>query len=220
MTTLHRILRKPFFGRFEVPWVWPQEEEQRSWERVSFMNPSGATLAGLWGTAYGQPVGTLVLAHPMGKAAKGFWLNVGLIGASFGAGWGLCAMAREGNPFKLAVLEAAFPTLPEFWKHYPVAHAALKASQIVWPGLERRLRPEREAAKVLGHPSVLLMYGDKDTYTPPEHGHRLLHAFSGAADAHIVVLPGVDHTFAFRDASHAYTDHVMPFLSRLRHRPA
>lgn len=267
MTTLHRILRKPFFGRFETPWIWPQEEEQQSWERVSFGNPSGASLAGLWGPAHGEAIGTVVLAHPMGKAAKGFWLkhgharlfrrsglnvlafdangfgestaasfdypadilsaglwaqtrtpelNVGLVGASFGAGWGLCAMAREGSPFKVALLEAVFPTLPEFWKHYPVAHAVLKVSQIVWPGMERKLRPEGEAPKVLGNPSVLLIYGDRDKYTPPEHGQRLLRAFGSAADAHVSVLPNVDHTFAYRDAADAYTKQVVPFLCQLR----
>ena len=267
MTTLHRILRKPFFGRFEVPWVWPPEEEQRSWERVSFRSPSGADLAGLWGSAQGDAIGTLVLAHPMGKAAKGFWLkqgharlfrraglnvlafdangfgessaasfdypadflaaglwaqsrtpdlNVGLVGASFGAGWGLCAMAREGSPYKLAILEAAFPTLPEFWKHYPLAYAAIKASQIVWPALERRLRPEGEAPKVLGRPSVLLIHGESDKYTPPEHGQRLLRAFGSAADARLSVLPDVDHTFAYRDAADAYKAQVIPFLQQLR----
>lgn len=193
--------------------MWPENEEPGSWERVSFHNAAGANLAGLWGTAHGDAVGTVVLAHPMGKAAKGFWLrqghaslfrraalnvfafdangfgestassfdypadvlaagqwaqtrtpelNVGLVGASFGAGWGLCAMARAGNPYKIAVLEAAFPTLPEFWKHYPLAQTVLKASQIVWPAIERKLRPEAEASRVLGHPSVLLIYGAKD----------------------------------------------------------
>jgi uncharacterized protein len=267
MTTLHRILRKPFFGRFEVPWVWPQEEDQRSWERVSFRNPAGASLAGLWGAAHGAAIGTLVLAHPMGKAAKGFWLKqghaslfrhsafnvlafdangfgesraasfdypadilaaglwaqsrtpelrVGLVGASFGAGWGLCAMAREGSPYKLAALEGAFPTLPEFWKHYPMAQAVLKASQFVWPAMERGLRPEGEAPKVLGYPSVLLIYGDKDKYTPPEHGQRLLRAFGGAADVQFSVLPDVDHTFAYRDAPDDYKNQVIPFLCQLR----
>ncbi|TAG01406.1 MAG: alpha/beta hydrolase [Betaproteobacteria bacterium] len=267
MTTLHRLLRKPFFGRFEVPWVWPVEEDQTSWERVSFTNPSGASLSGLWGAALDEAIGTLVLAHPMGKAAKGFWLkqghaslfrrsglnvlvfdangfgespatsfdypadilaagqwaqsrtpklNVGLVGASFGAGWGLCALARAGSPFKLAVLEAAFPTLPEFWKHYPVAQAALKTSKIVWPSLERKLRPEAEAPKALGHPSVLLIYGEKDKYTPPEHGQRLMRAFGSAADTQLLVLPDVEHTFAYRDAADAYTARVIPFLKQLR----
>lgn len=267
MSTLHRILRKPFFGRFEVPWSWPEGEDPKSWERVSFSNPSGASLAGLWGAAHGEAIGTLVLAHPMGKAAKGFWLkqghaklfrhsafnvlvfdangfgessatsfdypadilaaglwaqartpelNVGLVGASFGAGWGLCAIARKGSPYKLALLEGAFPTLPDFWRHYPMAHAVLRASQLVWPAAERGLRPEREAARVIGNPAVLMLYGDKDKYTPPEHGQRLLRAFGTAANARMSVLPDVEHTFAYRDASQAYEGQVIPFLTGLR----
>jgi pimeloyl-ACP methyl ester carboxylesterase len=264
MSTLHRILRKPFFGRFEVPWTWPDDTDPSRWERVGFANPGGARLVGLWGPAERDALGTLVLAHPMGKAAKGFWLRhghaelfrrsgfhvllfdangfgesepmsfdypgdilsaglwaqarvpslpVGLVGASFGAGWGLCSMARDGSPYRSAVLEGAFPTLPDFWRHYPVAHAALKASQLVWPSMERNLRPEREAARVIGRPPVLLIYGDRDKYTPPQHGERLMKAFGDAAQVQMCVIPEVGHTFAYRDAAEAYTSRVIPFLT-------
>jgi pimeloyl-ACP methyl ester carboxylesterase len=265
MSLIHRILRKPFFGRFEVPWSWPEGTDPAAWERVQFKNPSNATLSGLWGAAHGIARGTLVLAHPMGKAAKGFWLRqghaelfrrdgynvllfdangfgesepasfdypadvlaaglwaqartpqlaVGLVGASFGAGWGLCAMARPGSPFKMAVLEAAFPTLPDFWRHYPFAYAALRVSQFVWPRMERNLRPEREAARVLGKPSVLLLYGDRDRYTPPAHGERLAKAFGAAATVEMTVLPEVDHTFALRDAAARYTELVLSHVRK------
>jgi len=260
---IHRLLRKPFFGRFEVPWTWPPTATQSAWERVTFSSGNGARLAGLWGAAQGDAVGTLVLAHPMGKAAKGFWLRyghadlfrrsgfnvlafdangfgeseaasfdypadilaaglwaqtrqpalaVGLVGASFGAGWGLCSMSRAGSPYRAAILEAAFPTLPEFWHHYPVAYAALRMSQVVAPAIERNLRPEREAARVIGNPAVLLIHGDADRYTPPDHGRRLQQAFGTAAKAELFVLPGVDHTFAYRDAAAAYAERVVPFL--------
>jgi len=270
MSRLHRLLRKPFFGRFEVPWTWPTDADQAAWERVAIPSRNGARLAGLWGPAGGAAIGTLVLAHPMGKAAKGFWLRhghadlfrrsgfhvlafdangfgesaatsfdypadilaagqwardrhpelaVGLVGASFGAGWGLCSMARTGSPYRAAVLEGAFPTLPEFWRHYPVAHAVLKASQLAWPSMERNLRPEREASRVIGRPSVLLVYGDQDEYTPPEHGRRLLRAFGDAASAEMIVLPGVGHTYAYRDAARAYEERVIRFLgTALRNR--
>ena len=263
MSVVHRVLRKPFFGRFEVPWRWPRGADEAAWERVSFAGAGGAELSGLWGVAEGDPRGTLVLAHPMGKAAKGFWLRyghaelfrrsgfhvlafdangfgeseaasfdypsdilaaglwaheryldlpVGLVGASFGAGWGLCALARPGSPFRAAVLEAAFPTLPEFWRHYPAAYAALRASQVMWPGLERGLRPELEAGRVVGAPPVLLVYGDADRYTPPEHGERLARALSTATRADLLVLPGVGHTYALRDARETYEARVVPFL--------
>ncbi len=264
MSRLHRLLRKPFFGRFEVPWAWPAGTDPSAWERVAVRSGNGARLAGLWGPASGDARATLVLAHPMGKAAKGFWLRhghadlfrrsgfnvlavdangfgeseaasfdypadflaagiwaqerqpalaVGLVGASFGAGWGLCSMARPGSPYRAAVLEAAFPTLPEFWRHYPVAHATLRFSQFVWPSIERGLRPEREAARVVGRPSVLLVYGDADRYTPPEHGQRLLDAFAASARAELLVIGGIDHTFAWRDAPETYESRVIPFLS-------
>ncbi len=265
MSRVHRLLRKPFFGRFEAPWVWPPAAVAAAWERVTFQSRSGARLVGLWGPAEGDAIGSLVLAHPMGKAAKGFCLRyghaqlfrrsgfnvlafdangfgeseansfdypgdilaaglwaqdrhhglpIGLVGASFGAGWGLCSMSRAGSPFRAAVLEAAFPTLPDFWRHYPVAYATLRVSQVVWPSLERRLRPEREAARVLGNPSVLLLYGDQDKFTPPEHGKRLLRALDGAASAQLCVIPGVGHTFAYRDAAETYVERVVPFLSK------
>jgi pimeloyl-ACP methyl ester carboxylesterase len=267
MSQLHRLLRKPFFGRFEVPWIWPTDTNQTMWERVSFQSGNGAHLQGLWGAALNSETdaarATLVLAHPMGKAAKGFWLRyghadlfrqagfnvlafdangfgeskatsfdypadilaagvwaqqrqpalqVGLVGASFGAAWGLCSMARDGSPYQAAVLEAAFPTLPDFWKHYPVAHAALRTSQVLWPSLERNLRPERQAALVKNNPAVLLIYGDADNYTPPSHGERLQRAFGTAAKTELLVLAGVDHTFAYRDADEAYRSRVIPFL--------
>lgn len=263
MKQLHRILRKPFFGRFEVAWTWPAGTDHSRWERVAFPSSHGTSLVGLWGGAGGLAVGTLVLVHPMGKAAKGFWLRyghaeffrrsgfnvfaidangfgeseaasfdypadilaagqwaaartpdlpVGLVGASFGAGWGLCSMAREGSPYRVAVLEGAFPTLPDFWRHYPVAHAVLRFSQVAWPSIERRLRPEREATRVLGRPPVLLIHGAEDPYTPPGHGERLRAAFSQATTAQLWVVPGVEHTFAYRDAPAAYEARVIPFL--------
>ncbi len=264
MRRIHRLLRKPFFGRFEVPWTWPSADESSKWERATFKNPCDVQLVGLWGPAKCKAIGTLVLSHPMGKAAKGFWLRnghadlfrrsgfhvllfdangfgesepasfdypadvlaaglwaqtrtpdhpIGLVGASFGAGWGLCSMARAGSPFRAAVLEAVFPTLPDFWRHYPFAYATLKISQLVWPSLEKNLRPEREASKLIGNPSVLLLYGDRDKYTPPAHGQRLMKSMQQTAKVQMCVFPGVDHTFAYRDAREDYVSHVIPFLS-------
>lgn len=259
----HRLLRKPFFGRFEVPWRMPEGEKEGRWQRVSIPSPTGAHLAGLVAEAEGDPAGTLVLAHPMGKAAKGFWLRyghaalfrragfhvlafdfngfgesgavsfdypsdalaagkfaqarypalpVGLVGASFGAGWGMCSMAREGSPYRAAVLEGVFPSLPDFWRHYPVAYACLRAAQFVWPTMERNLRPESDAARIVGNPDVLLIHGDADPFTPPAHGERVLRAMAGRANAELWVLPNVEHTFAYRDQREAYAGRIVPFL--------
>jgi pimeloyl-ACP methyl ester carboxylesterase len=262
---LHRLFRKPFFGRFEVPWTWPPGSEASDWDRVRIPSGSGATLVALWGAARGDARATLVLAHPMGKAAKGFWLRhghaalfrdagfnvllpdangfgespaasfdypgdflaaglhashrtpglpIGLVGASFGAGWGLCAMAAANSPYRFAVLEAAFPTLPEFWRHYPAAQFSLRLSQVVWPSFERRLRPERLAAELTGRPDVLLLYGDADIYTPPAHGERLLAAMHPRASVELHVLEGIGHTYALRDSAERYRALVLPFLER------
>ena len=263
MSLVHRLLRKPFFGRFEVPWQFPRDATESRWERITFTGAKGARLSGLIGAADVEPIGSLVLAHPMGKAAKAFWLrhghadlfrragfnvlafdfngfgeseptsfdypgdalaaarvmrerfpalNVGLVGASAGAGWGLCAMARPDSPFRAAVLEAAFPTLPDFWKHYAFAHAVLRVSQVVMPWFERSIRPEAAAARVVGNPDVLLIHGTEDRFTPVEHGERLLRAMQSSARAELVVLPGVDHTYAYRDAAAKYEACVIPFL--------
>jgi pimeloyl-ACP methyl ester carboxylesterase len=86
--------------------------------------------------------------------------------------------------------------------------------------LERKLRPEAEAPKVLGRPDVLLIYGENDKFTPPEHGKRLLQAFGHAAHSQLAVLPDTDHTYAYRDAADAYESLTLPFLGKLSGRAA
>lgn len=265
MHLAHRLLRKPFFGRFEVPWRFPEGADESRWERVAVRSTAGARLSGLLGEAVeGAPAaGALVLAHPMGKAAKGFWLRdgyadvfrragfhvlafdfngfgesepvsfdypadvlaagrvleerypslpIGLVGVSLGAGWGLCAMARPGSPYRAAVLESAFPTLADFWKHYPLPYYALRAAQVVRPSFEEALRPEREASRVVGRPAVLLVHGTADRFTPPAYGERLLRALGESASAQLWVLADVGHALAFRDQRDAYCARVVPFL--------
>lgn len=265
MSLIHRALRKPFFGRFEVPWQWPKGVDPADWERVQFVSGNGAKLSGLWANGTGEPKATLVMAHPMGKAAKGFWisqghtdlfreqgyniltfdangfgesearsfdyisdflaaglyaknrtphLRLGLVGTSFGGAWGLCAMARPNSPFNAALIEAVFPTLPEFWRHYPVAYAALRASQLVNPQMERGMRPELAASKLIGNPKVLLVYGSADRYTPIAFGQRLQAAMAGCAECELLTLPGVTHTCALKEAPESYLNAVLPFLAK------
>lgn len=59
---------------------------------------------------------------------------------------------------------------------------------------------------------MLLLYGDRGIYTPPAHGERLARAFGNAAGVEMHVFPGIEHTFAYRDAGEDYTSRVMPFL--------
>lgn len=260
----HQILRKPFFGRFEVPWIWPQAISKEDWEAVTIPLTGQQTLAGYWKSAPAAKA-TLVLAHPMGKAAKAFWLryghadlflkngynvliydangfgesegfsfdypndvyhagiyaqkrtpelNVGLIGASFGAAWGLCSLAKDGHPYKIAVFEGAFPTLPEFWKHYPVAHAMLKVSNTLLPKLNQELNPLAKSTQVKYQPPILLMYGEKDIYTPPEFGHRLKVGLDHVTKVEIKIFADAEHTYIYRDFPEQYSECVIPFLKQ------
>ena len=74
----YRLLKKPFFGRFVRPWRWPEEAEQGQWQRLSVVSGSGACIATLIGEAHtGTVKGAVVMSHPMGAVAKGFWLKYG-----------------------------------------------------------------------------------------------------------------------------------------------
>ena len=74
----YRLFKKPFFGRFMRPWRWPEEAQQSDWHRLQLRSQSGAHLAALLAPAHGsQAKGAVLLCHPMGVAAKGFWIKYG-----------------------------------------------------------------------------------------------------------------------------------------------
>jgi uncharacterized protein len=151
-------------------------------------------------------------AWPAG-ADPSHWERVGFRSGNGARLAGLCAMARPSSPYRVAVLEGVFPTLPEFWHHYPAAQLALRISQVIWPPFEPRLRPEREATRVVGRPRILLVHSSGDRFTPPVFGERMLRAFDGVAHASLYVPPGDEHTFAFRDCGKDYRERVMGFLT-------
>ena len=72
-----RLLKKPFFGRFAGEWHWPKDVEVSRWERVAIPSDSGVALSAVHGPAIDDARGSVVLSHPIGKAAKGFWLRQG-----------------------------------------------------------------------------------------------------------------------------------------------
>ena len=72
-----RLLKKPFFGRFAGTWRWPNGVDKDRWEHVRVPSESGVALEAVHGPADGEARGSVVLAHPIGKAAKGFWLRQG-----------------------------------------------------------------------------------------------------------------------------------------------
>lgn len=75
---LYRLLKTPFFGRYRRPWSFPIAESPGDWRGVTFASGSGARLAGLFGASRVEPAcGNVLLAHPMGADAKGFFLKDG-----------------------------------------------------------------------------------------------------------------------------------------------
>ncbi|HUN09514.1 MAG TPA: alpha/beta fold hydrolase [Aggregatilineales bacterium] len=79
MSGIYPLLKKPFFGKYQVTWQWPDGIEcSPAWEAVTFPSETGATLQGLFRrTTAAERRGTIVCAHPMGKDAKGFFLRYG-----------------------------------------------------------------------------------------------------------------------------------------------
>ena len=265
MSLLHRAGKKLFFGRFQKPWRWPEQVSEDGWERVAIENRSGARLAAIFGGARGEAHGAVVLAHPMGAAAKAFWLRQGhadlfrnsgfhvlafdfngfgesessdfnypgdliaagelmrervaplpvaVVGCSFGAGYAMCAMAKDGHPFRAAVLESTFPSLPFYWRPYRIPYLFLRASQVVAPGFERRLRPILAATQLKARPHILLIHGEADSVTPVYVGDELRAAMSGHASVELWTVPGADHTYAFRTRPDEYAQRVTSFMRR------
>lgn len=76
---IYKLLKKPFFGRFMVQWRNPlSEAEQADWEVFTVKSASNAQVRGWFGRAKTEHAkGTLVLGHPMGKPAKGYFIKHG-----------------------------------------------------------------------------------------------------------------------------------------------
>lgn len=76
---MYKLLKKPFFGRFMVKWLNPlTTEQQKDWEPLQTRSKSGGTIYGLFAKALTEKIkATIVLGHPMGKEAKGYFLKNG-----------------------------------------------------------------------------------------------------------------------------------------------
>lgn len=85
--TLYDCLKKPFFGRFMKPWRWPVGVAHDQYTPVVINSRSGAALQALVRSAGADARGAVVLAHPMGLTAKGFWLKYGHADAFAERGW-------------------------------------------------------------------------------------------------------------------------------------
>lgn len=76
---IYKFLKQPFFGRFMVDWQSPlSPQEQANWQPISVSSKSGAMIRGLLGRATTEaPKAIIVLGHPMGKEAKGYFIKHG-----------------------------------------------------------------------------------------------------------------------------------------------
>lgn len=77
MRALFKLIRKPFFGPYEVPWRWPEGVDPGAWERVEFDSETGSRLVGLFGRAEGAAKGAVLCSHPVHREAKGYFLKRG-----------------------------------------------------------------------------------------------------------------------------------------------
>lgn len=97
MSNLARLLKKPFFGRFQKPFVWPSSVPEREWARVELTTEHGNTLVGIHARARGAARGIAVLPHPMVSEAKAWGLTSGH--ADFLRDCGFDVLAFDFNGF-------------------------------------------------------------------------------------------------------------------------
>lgn len=76
---MYKLLKKPFFGRFMIKWQNPlNPEQQKEWQPLQTKSKSGGIIFGLFAKALTDKAkATIVLGHPMGKEAKGYFLKNG-----------------------------------------------------------------------------------------------------------------------------------------------
>lgn len=75
----YKLIKKPFFGRFMVKWKNPLTPiQKKEWKQLQTKSKSGGIIYGLFANALNQKAkATIVLGHPMGKEAKGYFLKNG-----------------------------------------------------------------------------------------------------------------------------------------------
>lgn len=73
---VYTLLKWPFFHRFMVEWRNPLDaEEYKKWIKDTIKSDSGARIRVMASKCDANTRGVMVLAHPMGKEAKGYFLK-------------------------------------------------------------------------------------------------------------------------------------------------
>lgn len=140
-------------------------------------------------------------------------LPVHALTASFGAINTLSAIAEAAFPFDKVVAEGCPPTLPDFWKAYPLAHAVLSVGRRVNPESELHLRPVHHLAS-MRDVDVLLIHSRADRWTPVHFGDALQQAASRPERIQRLVLEHADHTHGMRDEPQRYWSAVLEFFNQ------
>ncbi|ARU55395.1 dipeptidyl aminopeptidase/acylaminoacyl-peptidase-like protein [Oleiphilus messinensis] len=95
--TLYRYFKKPFFGRFNRPWRWPEGIDQNLWHRLDVPSRSGSMLSALVAESPNLLTkGAVLLVHPMGAIAKGFWMKHGHADLLLNAGYHVMVFDLNG----------------------------------------------------------------------------------------------------------------------------
>lgn len=154
-------------------------------------------------------------ALSVGQWARGAFagLPVHALAASFGAMNTLSAIAEADFPYDKVVAEGCSPTLPDFWKAYPFAHAVLNISRRISPQSELHLRPVHHLAR-MRDVDVLLIHSRADRWTPVHFGDALQQAASRPERIQRVILDKAEHTHGMRDEPQRYWSAVLEFFNQ------
>ena len=139
-------------------------------------------------------------------------LPVHALTASFGAINTLSAIDDSGFPFTRVVAEGCPPTLPDFWKAYPLAGAVLGLGRRLDPQGELKLRPVHHLANMRDGVDLLLIHSHGDRWTPVSFGDALERAASRPERVRRLVLQRADHTHGMRDEPETYWSAVLEFF--------
>ncbi|MDX2283358.1 MAG: alpha/beta hydrolase [Bacteroidia bacterium] len=261
---MYKLLKQPFFGRFMVHWANPlSPEQQAEWNSLRISSRSGASLQVLYAQAQTpEPRAVIVLGHPMGKEAKGYFLKtpypaqlraagyhvlvfdfngfgesgmgsfsffedvvaatraagelfpdlpVGYHGVSLGGMWATIAFADPLHPIDFAIVESAAVSLPEFWKHFPVARQALAVMRVLMPGYARKIHMVERIREARGLKQLLLIYTEADEWIPASAGAQFRER--SPVPAELWTVPDAKHAQIHRSAHQAaYYDRIFRFF--------
>ena len=154
-------------------------------------------------------------ALSVGRWARGAFAGLpeNALAASFGAMNTLSAIAEADFPYDKVVAEGCSPTLPDFWKAYPFAHAVLNISRRISPQSELHLRPVHHLAR-MRDVDVLLIHSRADRWTPVHFGDALQQAASRPERIQRVILDKAEHTHGMRDEPQRYWSAVLEFFNQ------